>query len=318
MKLIPVVYEHAAHFLGRRPWDVSRDRSLLREAHAEAYRAYRQDPLVVGIDVYSVECEAYGGTIGDTGGNEVPASIPWLEGAIRIPGLRRYSVERDGRFPMVLETARKLREDFPEAAVVVPLNGPFSIAVGMLGFQNLLIELMSDPEPVSAALNWLAEGQAMAVEEIAAHGLDVVFFESGSAPPLVSPHLFRQVLHPPLKSALRPGRDGTIPPLIMGGDTVRILPELLSTGTEYLICPMETDRGKFMEEMLGHPEVTVRMNLTPGVFVGEDHERVKEEIKTSVRLAGGRRNTLLGTGVLPYDANPELVRFAQSYAAAQG
>ena len=72
-----------------------------------------------------------------------------------------------------------------------------------------------------------------------------------------------------------------------------------------------------MERMKANPEVSVRMNLSPDIFVGEDRERVKDEIRTAIRLADRRENTFLGTGVLPYNANPELVRFARSFAEAE-
>ena len=33
----PVIYEHAARFVGRSPWDVSRDPELMFAAHRAAY-----------------------------------------------------------------------------------------------------------------------------------------------------------------------------------------------------------------------------------------------------------------------------------------
>ena len=41
MDFSPSVYEHAAFLIDRTPWDVSRDADLLFEAHAEAFRRYR-------------------------------------------------------------------------------------------------------------------------------------------------------------------------------------------------------------------------------------------------------------------------------------
>jgi hypothetical protein len=72
MEFTPVVYEHAAKFIGRRPWEVSRSADLLVEAHAAAYGVYRHAPIVAGIDVYNVEAEAYGAVVGASRENEVP------------------------------------------------------------------------------------------------------------------------------------------------------------------------------------------------------------------------------------------------------
>ncbi len=73
MEFTPVVYEHAAKFIGRTPWEVSRSADLLVEAHAAAYAVYRHTPVVAGIDVYNVEAEAYGAVVGASQGNEVPS-----------------------------------------------------------------------------------------------------------------------------------------------------------------------------------------------------------------------------------------------------
>ena len=59
----PVVYEHAARFVGRTPWEVSRDAELLFEGHRRAYLEYHQQVIAVGIDIYNLEAEAYGARV---------------------------------------------------------------------------------------------------------------------------------------------------------------------------------------------------------------------------------------------------------------
>ena len=59
----PVICEHAACFVGKTPWEVSRDPELLFAAHSEAYRVYRHTPIMPGIDIYNLEAEAYGGVV---------------------------------------------------------------------------------------------------------------------------------------------------------------------------------------------------------------------------------------------------------------
>jgi hypothetical protein len=70
---VPVVYEHAAQLIGKRPWEVSREEDLLVAAHAAAFQRYRLSPVVVGIDIYNVEAEAYGSVLGDAGGIAIPS-----------------------------------------------------------------------------------------------------------------------------------------------------------------------------------------------------------------------------------------------------
>jgi len=69
----PVVYEHAARFVGRTPWEVSRDAELLFEGHRRAYLEYHQQVIAVGIDIYNVEAEAYGAKVEACQDSAVPA-----------------------------------------------------------------------------------------------------------------------------------------------------------------------------------------------------------------------------------------------------
>jgi len=56
-----------------RLWEVSRDPELLFAGHRAAYLEYRHRPIAVGIDIYTLEAEAYGAKIEQPSGNGIPA-----------------------------------------------------------------------------------------------------------------------------------------------------------------------------------------------------------------------------------------------------
>lgn len=318
MEFTPVVYEHAAKFIGRRPWEVSRSADLLVEAHAAAYAAYRHAPVVAGIDVYNIEAEAYGAVIGDSGGNEVPSVMGLLcQHAVDLQALTVPDAARSGRFPMVMEAAERLKERCPGAEVRIPLSGPFSIACALVGFQGMLIEVLTNPDTVASALRHLAAAQVEICRTFAARGFRVMFFESSGSPPLISPETFRSVIFPALSDMVAGARRlmNEPPPLILGGDTTSILEDLLATGTGYVICPAETDREGFMEVMRRYPSVAVRMNTPARLFATDDRRALQSELEYLAGVAGGRPATVLGSGVLPYDADPSIVQYAQEIAA---
>jgi uroporphyrinogen-III decarboxylase len=144
-----------------------------------------------------------------------------------------------------------------------------------------------------------------------------MFFDSAASPPIIDAESFRNVVLPALCEMISGVRSLTneAPPLILGGNTAGILEDLLTTGTEYVICPAETDRELFMEIMRRHPSVTVRLNTPARLFATNDREALRAELVSLAKLAGGRPATVLGSGVLPYDADPSLVRFAVECAA---
>jgi len=310
MDFSPSVYEHAAFLIGRTPWDVSRDADLLFQAHAEAFGRYRHRPIVAGIDVYNLEAEAYGGVVERPNGAGIPAvGKPICASARELAELEPFDPAVAGRIAMVIGAAARLAERFPEADVRVPLSGPFSIASNLLGFETLLCEVATEPAAVAAALQHLVAGQLAFCEAIHRAGLDIAFFESAAAPPLISPAMFRRVELPALKEMI----DGTSAvvghpvPCIIGGDTAPILDAMLETGTGYVICPIETDQEAFMRKIWNRTDVRVRVNTSSEVMVRGTRAQLRAEFERIKDLTAGRENVCLGTGALPYESPPENV-----------
>jgi uroporphyrinogen decarboxylase len=306
----PSVYEHAAAVIGETPWRVSRDPELLLRAHAEAYRLYRHSPVVVGIDIYNLEAEAYGATIAIPDGKGIPSiSAHICQTSEDITKLRMVEPRSDGRIPMVIGTGKRLAKLFPEADLRIPLSGPFSLACNLVGFDRLLCDIIDDPPSVGRALDYLARGQIAFCREIVSQGLGIALFESGATPPLISPRMFAETELPVLKYLI--GECSSIAgrpvPCIVGGNAFPILDSILETGTRYVICPSETDQASFMRHMAAYPDVMVRINANPAVFVGDDPSLVRREIERILVLAGSRQKVCIGTGVLPFEANPALV-----------
>jgi uroporphyrinogen-III decarboxylase len=314
MIFVPVVYEHAAALIHRRPFEVAFDRELLVAAHTEAFRRYHHAPVVVGIDVYNVEAEAYGARLHDTGGIAVPSiASPLCSGLEDIRGLKALDPSVDGRFPMILSAATSLRAGCKGAEVVVPLSGPFSILQSLLGMEELLFAAMSDPDDAREALLVVARHLASLIEAIVAQGFDVIVFESSASPPLLSPALFRKVEVPALSHIGQAYRTATGKgvAMILGGNTLPVIEDIVEAGAGSIICPAEVDRAAFMRVMDSHPGVAVRINMRPGVFTTTPEE-ASAEAASAVAIADGRSNVCIGSGVLPYDANPEIVLHVQS------
>ena len=320
MDFSPSVYEHAAFHIGRTPWEASRDADLLFEAHAAAYRCYRHRPIVVGIDIYNLEAEAHGGKVEPAHGTGIPAiKRPVLGSVAELARLAPLDPDRGGRIPMLLGVARRLAAAFPEAEVRVPVSGPFSIASSLLGFESLLTAAYSEPEATRDALVHLVDGQAAFCAAIRRAGLDVAFFESAAAPPLLSPDLFCRVELPALTAIMRRAAEVVGHPIscIIGGDTTPILDAMLATGTGYVVCPIETNQEAFMRKVWDRKEVRVRVNTLSHAMVYGTRQQLRAEFERICRLTAGRGNVCLGTGALPYETPPENVLYLKELAAAE-
>jgi uroporphyrinogen-III decarboxylase len=315
----PVIYEHAARFVGRTPWEVSRDPDLLFAAHAAAYRHYRHQVIAVAIDIYNLEAEAYGAKVAASTPDAIPAIhqplLSSLEEGIR---LRPFDARRDGRIAMVLSVGRRLAREFPEADVRLPVGGPFSIAFNLFGINNLCLDAALHPAELGKMLLRLAENQAVLCRAVAAAGLDVAFFESAAAPPILSPRQFREIEMPALRRVLQIASEcaGHPVPCIMGGNTYPVIDDILSTGTDYLVCNVETDQAAFVERVSrSRPGVKIRVNLDPGVVACHDPPRIYRAIDRVLEIAGGRTNCVMGTGALPLETPPDNIRLIRDYLA---
>jgi len=167
-----------------------------------------------------------------------------------------------------------------------------------------------EPARVRDFLFALVPGQVRYCEAILAAGLGVAFFESAAAPPLLSPAQFREIELPALQQAMQEvsAVAGVALPCIIGGDTAPIVEDLLTTGTDFLICPAETSRDAFLAGMSGHPDVRVRVNLDPRVYTSGTREDMQVAVDEVVKLAAARPNLLLGTGAIPYETPHENIR----------
>jgi len=312
----PSVYEHAAAVIGKSPWEVSRDGELLAKGHMEAFRLYRHRPVVVGIDIYNLEAEAYGARVNRPAGNGIPAIIRYPFRKVKdLTFLEPFNPEKAGRIPMVIKAARHIADECPHADVRIPLSGPFSLAANLVGFENLLCEIKTNPNLVAEALVHLVAAQVEFCREIVRQGLDISFFESAAAPPLLSPENFRDIELDALKKIMEETSAvvGHPVPCIVGGDTLRILDHILQTGTGYVCCPAATDQKRFMEKMKAHPDVMVRINMDPGTITSKNVEAVKKEVDRVLSLVENREQVCIGTGCLPFEADPQMVLKTKEY-----
>ena len=315
----PSVYEHAARMIGRTPWDVSRDPELLFAGHRAAFREYHHAPVVVGIDIYNLETEAYGAKVSVPSGHGIPAiHTPLFKTLDETLGLAPFDPEKDGRISMVIDVGRRLARALPEADVRIPVAGPFSMAFNLRGIEGLCLDVALRPRETARFLLRLAENQAVFCRAIVDAGLDIAFFESAAAPPILSPAQFHTIELPALQRVIAVAESivGHAVPCIMGGNTVLILDDILATGTGFVVANVETDQQAFVERVAQtHPEVKVRVNMDPGIVACADRARIYREVDRILRIAADHDNCLMGTGCLPYETPPTNIRLIRDYIA---
>ena len=313
MHLDIVVYEHAARCLDLRPWTVSRDATLLADAHHAAHVRYGHAPLNLGIDIYNIEAEAYGARVDEPLADGLPSinAHPCTDLAA-VLDLHIDDWSQAGRVPMLIAAAQRLRQTLPEVPLRIPLCGPFSLATHLLGLETVLMALFEDPQTLAAACRHLALGQERLIRTLHDHELSVSLFESAATPPLVPPDCFTDIIAPCLEHLCAVARH---PALIIGGDTLAILPDMLTLGAGAIICPVETDQAAFLDRLPGDDGPMVRVNMDPAVFAAADPQRACTEAGRVASLIQDRPRCSLGSGILPLDAQAGTVQAVKDHLA---
>lgn len=306
MQFSPGIYEHAAALIGERPWTVSRDAELLYRAQRAAWERYRHPILVAGIDVYNVEPEALGAELAEPDGNGMPAVVaPLCPSIADLASIAPPDPAKDGRMPLVLEAARRLRSELSGAEVFVPICGPLAFANSLAGIEETLCSLVEDPEAMTAALMHLVEIQEPYLQAIIAAGARPLIFESGASPPFVPPRLFAEIEAPALGRLFTLCRPSGPPVCILGGNVTPVLPELLKLAPGFLICPAETNQSEFVRLAAAYPETHVRVNMRPDILLETDFDVIAAEASRLLALAGTHPNSSFGCGVVPYETDPD-------------
>jgi uroporphyrinogen-III decarboxylase len=219
---------------------------------------------------------------------------------------------------MVVEAARRLKQEFPAADVRLPVSGPFSIAVSLRGISGLMEDVIDDPAATATWLMRLTENQAAFCKLIAEAGLDVAFFESAAAPPMLSPQQFHEIELPALRRAMAVAASiaGHPVPCVIGGNTTPILEDILATGTGYVVCPMEApDQAAWLAISAKRPEVVVRINMDLRIVSRGPDQAILGDVDRVLALARTRGNCVLGTGALPYETPPGNVKLIKDYVS---
>ena len=307
----PAVYEHKAALIGVRPSEMCRDADLFERAIVREVEVYDPDMLVVGCDVYDVEAEAIGCEVLYPDSTGVPAVRTRVIGpGDDVQALAVPDPSRDGRMPLHLEVGRRIQARFGRERIVRgALTAPFSMAAELAGPEELLVAMLDRPALAGDLLRFAAEVCKSYGRAFAEAGLGVILFDSHASPPMTYPEIYRRIILPPTAGVIRYfRRDLGIPlvPYIMGGDTGALLGDIVSTGTNNVLCDFRADLNVFVSQLKDEP-VLLRANISPGLLAAQPVEAIRAKVREILAVGRGHPRFLMGTGILPYDIQPEKV-----------
>lgn len=148
----------------------------------------------------------------------------------------------------VIEGAKLIKKGMEkELPTIVGVTGPFTIAGHLVGTENLLYWVMTDPEKVHKFVKFAAEYQHEWLKIVDSLGVDVIQMSEPSASwDMLSEDMFEEYALPYVKRAFE-GVGNTKKILHICGNTAAIIPLMIRTGADGLSIEEKVDPYKAVE-----------------------------------------------------------------------
>lgn len=302
-KFSPAIYEHKSALIGEAVAKTSSDATLLAAAIDAEMERYAPDYITVGIDIYNVEAEAIGSTVGSSTYDQCPDVESPLWDIEDLPeAFEPPAIPGCGRFQMMLDAAKEVRSRHSNVSVRVAATGPITLAAKLTDIQDLIVSLAMEDGHAERLLHFCHEVVMSWCQCVRAHNLDVILFDSMAAPPIFSPDFYERYALPLHKNLMAFLNDSGQQEreLVIGGDTACIAKLLKQSGANILLCDYACEADAFQKALGDDSNLHIRRNVSP-VSLADNPVECAERLKGDlVKFT----NPIIGTGILPYHFDP--------------
>ena len=306
---VPSIYEHGAAVLGKSPGEVSRDADLMAQAAIESYRRYQHDLVTVGIDIYNIEAEAWGCKLSGGAGASIPGVIthPLAADAELNPLRLPEPVPGAGnRLNLFLDAVGKVVGEIgKEVWVYGCLGGPFSQAVELRGFDNLVMDMFTTPDRVHELMERLAQATLEHARRVSATGVGTYLYESWATVPLITVDIFKEYVTPWNKvivQGIKSNYDTPPPAVIMGGNVTQLAALFIDMGVSLVAADYLTDFAVLRKKFAGQ-NIIVRGCVDPKMIERGDWDGIETMVTQLREKSQGMHNFVWGCGCVSYNTS---------------
>lgn len=154
---------------------------------------------------------------------------------------KRSEIPKIARNKVILDAARMMKEGAGDRPTIVGVTGPFTIAGHLVGTENLLLWVLTDPELVHKFVKFAATYEKEWLKIVDKLGVDIVQMSEPSASlDMISPESFREFALPYIQETFS-GMEHTKKVLHICGNMVDGLENMIATGADGLSIEEKSD-----------------------------------------------------------------------------
>lgn len=282
------------------------DTQVFVKAQVAAYERYKPDILIMMRDL-SMDIEAIGNELRFPEDTMCLTIKEALEEKGKLSSLEIPDPKKDGRLPGYLEACAETRRLLAGSIVSGVIAGPWTIAVGLRGATNLILDTRKDPDFVHELMQFSTQSTIKLTEALSEIGVGIGYSEAPASCDLISPQIYKTFVFPYHKQLVDYFKEKKIGVgLHICGNANPILDDMVKTGASNISIDAGTDFAKGVEATRG--KAVLIGNVNPLLFLADSKDEMKHAIQDCVDKAPKDSGYILAPGCeVPAIAPPEKI-----------
>jgi uroporphyrinogen decarboxylase len=309
-----------ARVLGCSLKDYWTDGKKLAEATVACYELFQHDSVDIAWDI-ALEAETAGAPLEFPGDSVPQVQHHILSQKSALASLRLPDPDRSGRFPQYIEACRAVVNTLHGPALSGTVTGPWTIATGLRGAQELIYDTADDPNFVEDLMRFTAEVTKILGSRVIETGVSLAMGEAASSCSLISPAIYRRFIkprHQEIVQFFRARKAGLS--LHVCGYIDPIMEDLVDLGIVALSLDSPSSLRRMVE--VSQKKIVLIGNVATSLFVSGTREEIESSVQECIRVAASGGAYILSSGCeLPYNATRERIQFfikaAREYGRAE-
>jgi uroporphyrinogen decarboxylase len=266
-----------AKLIGKSVRDLLQDHEVFTEAQKAAYERYRPDIMIMMWDL-SMDIEAMGNELRYPEDSMSVVVKEFLDDKANFNKLKVPDPQKDGRIPGYLQACTELKNVVTDAPVSGVIAGPWTIAMGLRGANNLIVDTKMDPDFVHELMKVCTEATRTFTEALNEIGIGVGYSEAPASCNLISPGMYRDFVfpyHKELVSYFKEKRVGV--GIHICGNANPILEDMVATGASNISVDSGTDLVKAAEAARG--KAVLIGNVPTECFLADSKDVMRDAVQ---------------------------------------
>jgi uroporphyrinogen decarboxylase len=306
-----------AKLIGASVRDLLQDHKVFAKAQIAAYERYQPDIMIMMWDL-SMDIEAMGNELRYPEDSMSVVTKEFLEDKANFSKLKVPDPQKDGRLPGYLEACVETKNVVTDAPVSGVIAGPWTIAMGLRGANDLIVDTKMDPDFVHELMKISTEATKSFTEALSEIGIGVGYSEAPASCNLISPAIYKDFVfpyHQELVSYFKEKRVGV--GIHICGNANPILDDMVATGASNISVDSGTDLAKAAEAARG--KAVLIGNVPTECFLAENKDVMRDAVKNCLNQVVEDSGYILAPGCeVPTIAPPEKIDWFMELANEVG